>query len=131
MGRLPQPRPSRPRDRLRDFLASRYNGRPSDLASELKCSKKSAENLLDGHWPADDLKLAAIFCRFGRDLYDAVFAPDVNAVVARLQEEERQLAEQLAEIRNRRRQAEGLVQRGPGISEAADDQTGDLFGGDI
>ena len=114
MGRLSQPRSSRPRDRLQTFLEARFAGRPQDLAHELNVSKKSAENLLNGHWPADDLKLAAIFSRFGRDLYDAVFAPDVDAVLARLHEEERQLAEQLAEIQRRRRQAEGLRENGAG-----------------
>lgn len=118
MGKISQPRSSRPRDRLRTFLRSRYAG-PTELANELHFTMKSAENLLDGHWPADDLKLAAIFARFGRDLYDAVFAPDVDAVLARLHEEERQLAEQLAEVRRRRRQAEGLGERDPDVREAA------------
>lgn len=119
MGRLSQPRSSRPRDRLHAFLSARFGGRPQDLANELNFSKKSAENLLNGHWPSDDLKLAAIFARFGRDLVDAVFAPDVNAVLARLQEEERQLAEQLTDIRRRRREAEGLGVRGPGDRSTA------------
>jgi hypothetical protein len=97
----------RPKDRLTKFLQANFRG-PTELANEMGFTIKSAENLLNGHWPADDLKLAAIFARFGRDLYDAVFAPDVDAVLIRLQEEERQLAEQLAEIKRRRREAESL-----------------------
>jgi hypothetical protein len=113
MGKISPTSSSRPRDRLTKFLRANFRG-PTELAQELNLTTKSAENLLNGHWPADDLKLAAIFARFGRDLYDAVFAPDVDAVLVRLQEEERQLAEQLAEIKRRRREAES--RRGDGAS---------------
>jgi hypothetical protein len=108
MGRTSQPRPERPRERLRLFLHARgYRGRPTALAAELKVPLKAAENLLDGHWPADDLKLAAMFSRFGKALYDAVFAPDVDEVLAQLKEREARLEQELAQTRSRLRQAEG------------------------
>jgi hypothetical protein len=106
----------RPRERLRAFLVARYGNRPTELARDLNFGVKRAENLLNGHWPADDLTLAAIISRFGKDLWDAVFAPDVDQVLAQLKEQEARLEEELARTRERLRRAAGSGPGDPGAS---------------
>lgn len=100
---------SRPRDRLRAFLADQYSGAHAAkcLARDLRCTPKAAENMLGGHWPGD-LHLGAIVRRFGRDVWDVVFEPEIEPVLARLKEEERRIDRQLHAARARRRQVEGV-----------------------
>lgn len=101
-------RSARPRDRLSRFLRHQYSGAHAvkALARDMGSTPKAAENALAGHWPSD-LHLAAIVRRFGRDVWAAVFEPEIEPVLARLQEEERRLAEQLQAARARRRQVQG------------------------
>lgn len=104
---------TRPRERLRSYLREQYQGPRAvmRMSSEIDCSRKAAENILDGeHWP-NDLTFASIVRRFGRDLLDAVFNPEIDPVVARLEEEERQLDRQLQAVRARRLQASGSSPR--------------------
>lgn len=113
MGRFPHGRQeeARPRERLRGYLERGYRGRPGALAKDIEVSGKVAENLLSGHWPSD-LTWRAIVTRFGRDVLEAVFAPDIEPVIARLTQEERELRERLNEVAERRRQASGLEEGG-------------------
>lgn len=98
----------RPRERLADFLDRRYRGRGriKELAADMGATPKAAENVLAGHWP-NDLHLKAIIQRFGADVWDAVFAPDIDAHAARLAQEENELEEALELVRQRQRQATG------------------------
>lgn len=107
----------RPRERLRNFLEERYRGRPGALAHDVAISPKVAENLLAGHWPGD-MTFAAILRCFGRDLVAAVFDPEIEPVLARLNEEERRLERALEEARQRRRQVGGNSLHVPGGLEA-------------
>ncbi len=95
----------RPRDRLARFL-SPYT--PQTLAREIGTTKKAAQNILAGHWPGD-LTFAGIVQRFGQDVLDAVFAPEISPVLARLKEEERALNAALEATRGRLRQMDGGV----------------------
>lgn len=117
--------PVRPRDRLRGFLRDQYRGEHSTkrLAGDIGCTAKTAENILTGHWP-NDLHFAAIVRRFGRDVWDAVFLPEIAPVLARLTEEERRLDHELQVARARRRQAEGRSFSDPGSVEASDAEGG-------
>lgn len=98
----------RPSQRLALYLRGQYrrDHRIKRLSGDLKCTQKTAENILAGHWPSD-LHFAAIVRRFGRDVLDAVFGQDIDATVARLTEEARQLEQQLQDIRARAAQAQG------------------------
>lgn len=112
----------RPRERLRKYLRDHYTGprHVMRMSYDIGCSRKTAENILDGeHWP-NDLTFAAIVRRFGRDLLDAIFNPEIDPVVARLEEEERQLDRQLQAIRAQKKQAAGGRFAHPELFEAAD-----------
>ena len=111
---------TRPRERLRAFLERDYRGRPGALAHEVDISPKAAENLLNGHWPGD-VTLAAIIRRFGEDVWQIVFRPEIEPVIARLTEEERRLERALEEARSRRRQVEGLPPGLPAVVDALED----------
>lgn len=108
MGDFPHASTDRPRDRLKHFLRRRYRGpgQAKALAADMSSTVKAAENVLEGHWPSE-LHLAAIVRRFGKDLWDAVFAPEIEPVLARLSQEERELEEALERVRAHRRQAGG------------------------
>lgn len=103
-----QEQAERPRDRLRAYLRGELSGvhQAKQLATIIDGTPKAAENILAGHWP-NDLHFAAIVRRFGRDLLDAVFGPDIDETLARLKQEERQLAKAHHAIRSRRLQVEG------------------------
>lgn len=107
-------------NRLTLFLRRRY---PSDgakrLAAAIGCDPRSAKNYLNAHWP-NARALAAIVRVFGRDVLEAVFAPEIEPALARLTEEERRLEEQIAAVRARRRQMQGGGEGAPG-GVAADD----------
>lgn len=93
--------------RLRTFLRARY---PHDaaclLARDIGCDARTAKNILNGHWP-HPRHLQNIVRRFGCDVRDALFAPDIDATVARLSGEVRDLEEQIERKRALLRQAEG------------------------
>lgn len=128
MGELPQTTTrrmadERPRERLSRFLRDKYRGASAikRLAVDMDATPKAAENALIGHWPGD-LHFAAIVRRFGRDVLDAVFAPEIEPVLARLSAEERTLHEQLETVRALRRQISGGaagVQDGMAANEVA------------
>lgn len=97
-----------PRGRLAVYLARQYRGehKTKRLASDIECTAKTAENIMSGHWP-NSRHMAAIVRRFGRDVIEAVFAPEIDDTVARLEAEVRQLEEQLEEKRKLARQVAG------------------------
>uniref|UniRef100_UPI002FCC31AE hypothetical protein n=1 Tax=Devosia sp. TaxID=1871048 RepID=UPI002FCC31AE len=101
-----------PRDRLAAFLSRQYRGefKTKRLAADIDCTPKTAENILAGCWP-NSRHWAAIARRFGRDVVDAVFGPEIDETTARLAEEVRHLEEQLEEKRRRARQAAGYQAR--------------------
>lgn len=115
----------RPRDRLGQFLRDRFKGYGAAhrLSAIMQATPKAAENAMSGHWP-NDQHLAAIVRHFGKDVWDAVFAPEVDAQLAQLQQEERRLADKLAEVRRLRRQAEGSDGDGSGPRPAASSLVG-------
>ncbi len=100
------------RQRLARYLHSQYPSehREKRLANELDCDPRAAKNLFLGHWPNARI-WSAILRRFGRDVLEAVFAPEIEPVLARLTAEEAALERQLDLARARRRQAEGIGSR--------------------
>jgi hypothetical protein len=74
------------RTRLAEFVATRATAK--QLARIIDGDVRSAENIRRGHWPRDT-HLAAIVRAFGQDVIDAVFTPEIDAVEARLEAEER------------------------------------------
>jgi hypothetical protein len=107
-----------------------------DLARLIDCDPRTAEGFRAGrHWPtARHWKL--IVRTFKRDVLAAVFEPQIDAELARLRMEERQLEERLDEIRRHRRQASGAVDSGEERLDALSDRETlgppnlDLFDGD-
>jgi hypothetical protein len=81
------------------------------LARTIGCTERTAKHFRNGtSWPtARHWRL--IVQAFGRDVLAAVFDPEINDTVARLKREERQLEERLEDIRKRRRQALGGLDR--------------------
>jgi hypothetical protein len=118
-----------PRDRLARFLHRQYRGehKTKRLATDINCTPKTAENILDGHWPTSR-HWAAIARRFGRDVLDAVFGPEIDETTARLAEEVRQLEELLEEKRRRARQAAGVATRLEAVRARAQDRAAPLTG---
>jgi hypothetical protein len=99
------------RRRLADFLTDQYESeRESRLARDIACDPRTAKNILNQHWP-NARHWAAIVRRFGRDVIEAVFSPEIDSTLARLAAEERELERKLQMARARRRQAQGF---GPG-----------------
>lgn len=80
------------------------------LAQTIGCTERTAKHFRNGtSWPtARHWKL--IVRAFGRDVIAAVFDPEINDTLARLNREQAQLEARLDEIRARRRAAtSGLV----------------------
>lgn len=79
------------------------------LARTIGCDERTAKHFRNGtSWPnARHWKL--IVQAFGRDVLAAVFEPEINDTLTRLNREAAQLEERLDEIRKRRRQAVGGV----------------------
>lgn len=102
-----------PRGRLARYLRREYAGAHATkrLAGDIECTPKTAENILNGCWP-NSRHWAAIARRFGADVLDAVFAPEIDATVARLEAELRDLERQLEQKRALARQAAGGRARG-------------------
>lgn len=99
-----------PRERLAGYLRAHYQREgfaAKRLANAIRCTPKTAENILDGHWP-NSRHMQRIVRHFGRDVLDAMFGPDIDETVSRLKREEAFLEEQLAEKRQARRKAEGF-----------------------
>lgn len=99
---------ARPRERLSAYLRRQYpiTGRDKQLAREIGTSARAARNLFDNHWPGDET-WAAIVRRFGADVLRAVFAPEIEPVLAELTAREASLARELDSLRARRREVEG------------------------
>jgi hypothetical protein len=95
-----------PRHRLAAYLRRQYRGEHQikRLAADIGCQDKTAENILASHWPSDT-HLGRIVARFGRDVFDAVFGPDIDATAARLAGEIRDLEDQAERKRAHLRQA--------------------------
>lgn len=96
-------------NRLAQFLNSRF-GDAKRLAQAIECDPRTARNLREGHWP-NAVTMQAIVARFGDDVLQAVFAPEIEPVLARLTQEERDLEEKLEAIAARRRALEGRASR--------------------
>lgn len=94
---------------LGTFLRGRTDS-AKELARLIDCDPRTAEGFRAGrYWPsARHWRLIAR--AFGRDVMAAVFEPEIDGVLARLTQEERQLEERLNEIRARRRAAVGPVE---------------------
>jgi len=106
--------------RLTRFLEAQYSdNKACRLACDIDCDPRTAKNILDRHWPSAR-HMRAIVRRFGRDVLDAVFAPEIEPVLARLTAEERALEEKLELARARRRQVQGGAYR-PSLVVAPDD----------
>lgn len=122
---------TRPSDRLAIYLRSQYrrDHRTKRLAADISCTPKAAENILGGHWP-NDTHFAAIVSRFGRDVLDAVFGPEIDETVSRLKAKARDLEQQLQEVRALERQAVGFAPQSdlfdPRDSAKAEDPTAAL-----
>lgn len=113
-----------PRGRLARYLQRQYaeGGHAANrLARDIDSTPKTASNILNGCWPSSR-HWAAIARRFGDDVLQAVFAPEIDATVARLQAEVRDLEQTLERKRALARQAGGYR---PGVSRGvASDQEG-------
>ncbi len=94
-----------PRGRLARYLRQEYSGAHATkrLASDIECTPKTAENILSGSWP-NSRHWAAIARRFGADVLEAVFAPEIDATSARLEAELRDLERQVEKKRALARQ---------------------------
>lgn len=119
------------RERLCRYLRGHFPSNGAKLlARAIDCDPRTAENILLGHWPNASC-WRGIARAFGRDVLEAVFAPDINPVLARLTAEERLLEERLHDLRARRRQAQGSDEsRSDSLDQVAsekDDRTLDLF----
>src|SRR5205085_6004129 len=108
------------------YLRSQYrrDHRHKHLSADIECTPKAAENILNGHWP-NDRHLAAIVSRFGRDVLDAVFGPEIDETVSRLTARARDLEQQLQEVRALQRQAKGFDPQPDLFGARADDQVED------
>jgi hypothetical protein len=97
-------------DRLPAFLARRlpHAGRDKHLAREIDVDPRTARNILAGHWPSREA-WRGIVRAFGRDVLDAVFAPEIDEVLARQAAEIKALEEQLANRRARYRAVAGAA----------------------
>ncbi len=121
--------------RLAAFLRRQYiSERESRLSQDIDCDPRTAKNLLNDTWP-NARHWAHIVRRFGQDVLDAVFAPEIDATVARLAEELRHLEELLERKRAAARQAEGVAVRLAQIADRHEDRAAaelnlDLFGED-
>jgi hypothetical protein len=135
-------RQGRPKDRLKRFLVGIYGhggeNRDKRLARDLSeaagrnITDRTARNLFEGHWPGDET-WAAIVRRFGQDVLRVVFAPEIEPVLAELQEREARLARELAALQARRREVAGFAEPRPFVVAGDQDQaealTRDLFDG--
>lgn len=113
---------ARPSQRLALYLRNQYrrDHRGKRLSSDIECTAKAAENILNGHWP-NDRHFAAIVSRFGRDVLDAVFGPEIDETVNRLTAKARELEQQLQEVRALQRQAKGFEPQPDLFGARADD----------
>ena len=95
---------------LGDFLRRRTSS-AKDLARLIDCDPRTAEGFRAGrYWPgARHWRLIAR--QWGRDVLEAVFTPTIDDTLARLRREERELEERLYELRARRTQAAGGMDR--------------------
>ncbi len=89
----PQLLPTRLRRFLEPFPAK-------EIAQRVRCDVRTAENMKAGHWPISR-HWAGLVATFGRDITECVFHPE--AALARFDEEERKLADELERVRARRR----------------------------
>ena len=85
--------------RLATFVAGRTTTK--QLARLIDSDVRTAENIRRGHWP-QARHFAAIVRLFGRDVIDAVFNPEIAAVEARLEAEERHARQVYLAARARR-----------------------------
>lgn len=91
--------PRRLQTRLSVFVAERTTAK--QLAKLIDSDIRTAENIRRGYWPQAK-HFAAIVRAFGRDVIDVVFNPEIDAVAARLEAEERHARQVYLAVRARR-----------------------------
>jgi hypothetical protein len=93
---------------LSERLAEYFRPYPAKvLAKTIDCTESTAENFrLARSWPCAR-HWKCIVRAFGRDVLAAVFMPEIDDNLSRLEREAAQLEERLSEIRKRARQASG------------------------
>lgn len=94
--------PRRLQSRLAAFVAQRTTAK--QLAKLIDSDVRTAEGIRRGYWP-QARHFAAIVQAFGRDVLDAVFTPELEAVEARLEAEERHARKAYLAARARRQAA--------------------------
>jgi hypothetical protein len=114
---------ARPRERLGAYLERMYPGpgRDKRLAVDIATSPRAARNLFAGHWPGDET-MAAIVRRFGNDVLRVLFAPEIDPVVAELEEREARLARELEGLRAQKRAVQGSGKLGAVLLDGDPDQ---------
>lgn len=91
-------------ERLSRFLSDKVSGpgRDKRLAQMIDCDPRTARNLFEGYFPGAR-HWREIVRLFGRDVLDAVFEPEIDAVLARQKAEiqalERELHDRKAHLR--------------------------------
>lgn len=113
----------RPRDRLSRYLLQKYPGVGAikRMACDLQTSPRAARNLFEGHWPGDDT-WAAIVRRFGADVLRVVFAPEIDPVLAEIEEREARLARELEGLRAEKKTLAGAREPVAFLLDAGSDQ---------
>lgn len=94
--------PRRLQSRLSAFVAERATAK--QLARLIGSDVRTAEGIRRGYWP-QARHMAAIVQAFGRDVLDAVFSPELEAVEARLEAEEHHARQVYLAARARRQAA--------------------------
>ncbi len=92
-------------ERLGAYLSSKVSGPGADkrLAQMLNCDPRAARNIFAGYWPGAR-QWRSIVRRFGREVLEAVFEPEIDDVLARqkaaIRELEKELHDQKARLRS-------------------------------
>lgn len=95
-------------ERLAAYLRRRTNAK--GLARSIGCDPRTAENMLQGHWP-NARHWLGIVSAFGADVTEAVFHP--QDAVARLETEVERLERELADTRARAAEVASFAPRLP------------------
>jgi len=107
---------------LGDFLRRRTQS-AKDLARLIDCDPRTAEGFRAGrHWPSAK-HFQMILRTFKRDLIASVLEPEIDATLARLNREARELEERLEEVNRARRSALGDLEDHPERRSAREDRS--------
>lgn len=105
-------------DRLAAFLRTRYEdeNRAKMLARDIDVEPRTALNYFKGYWPGTR-QWRVIVRRFGDDVINAVFGPEIDAERAAL---EREVTELEAKLVARKARLQGLAGRQAGVARTED-----------